>query len=148
MTILHRFRAAAASLSGQQPSFAAWERAQFDDEVQAASVARQRSSAGPKPPPLPAPTEAAEEAVEPPPVTLPDPKLWAGLERVLESLQAGAGNFSLLPCDVNGAPVGLIVCYRLTRSGMEVAPLFVSMTPGMIVRGEDGELLYGQPQGG
>lgn len=66
------------------------------------------------------------------------------LERAFEALAGGAGNFALLPCNANGHPGGLIVTYRLTASGVEIAPLFVSLTPGMTITGKDGDSLYGQ----
>lgn len=47
-------------------------------------------------------------------------------------------NFALFSCFVNGEPATAIVTVNPDESGVTITPLFVSVTPGMVLTDHDG----------
>lgn len=62
-----------------------------------------------------------------------------GHKAVFLALTGGEPNFCLTSVYVNGRPAVAIVLLNRTEQGVEVAPCFVSITPGMKLRTMDGE---------
>lgn len=56
-----------------------------------------------------------------------------------EALASGAfANFAFLSCFVNGEPASAIVAVNKDGEDITITPLFVSVTPGMILKDHDG----------
>lgn len=62
-----------------------------------------------------------------------------GHKAVFLAMTSGEPNFCLTSVYVNGRPAVAIVLLGRTPEGIEIAPCFVSITPGMKLRTMEGE---------
>ena len=59
---------------------------------------------------------------------------------VFQAMTSGVyGNFALFSCFVDGAPAVTIVTVTPDGDGVTITPLFVSVTPGMVLTDHDGQ---------
>lgn len=65
--------------------------------------------------------------------------ITADMRSAFEALASGAfANFALFSCFVNGEPASAIVALTGSGETITITPLFVSLTPGMILTDHDG----------
>ena len=66
-----------------------------------------------------------------------------------EALASGDyGNFALFSCFVNGEPAAAIVAVNRDGEEYTISPLFVAVTPGMILTDHEGDPCAPPQQGG
>lgn len=68
--------------------------------------------------------------------------ITAGHSMAFTWLRHGEGNFGLLSCFVNGEPSALVAAANSAGERIEIMPLFIALTKGMVVTSPDGDIIW------
>jgi hypothetical protein len=73
----------------------------------------------------------------------PESNIQPGHRLIFNALTSGLSDeFALMSCFVNGKPTAMIVAAQQTNRGLEIMPLFVSLTEAMAITDHDGDILW------